>query len=243
MNTKWMLLSFCSALFASAANADYTYMGHCTDDPAVSAEDIVSACTGFISRAFQENWQLQDVPAAMVFQATAYERLGNNDKAAAVLKAAVTRYRDYGPAWVELGELLEKLKGPGILLSTLDLMIRTNPDNPEILNEACWVRATKGEQLDAAIADCNAALQINPDFADALDSRAFAHFRRGEFAQAISDANSVLAQNAKSASSLYVRGLAKLKSGDAAGGNADVAAAKAMDAKIADTYSSYGVRP
>jgi tetratricopeptide (TPR) repeat protein len=246
MRTKAALLTLLVPgviLFAGAANAEYTYMGHCSDDSTLPAENIISACTGFISKAFQENWQLEDVPAALDYEATAYERLGKSNLALAELKTAISKYNWFTPAWEHLGELLEKLRGPGMLEATLDGMLRANPNDADVLNEACWYRAKKGEQLDAALADCDAALQLKPGDADILDSRAFAHFRKGSFAQAIADASAALAKNPKMATSLYVRGLAKLKSGDAAGGNTDVAAAKGIDGKVVDTYAAYGVAP
>jgi tetratricopeptide (TPR) repeat protein len=230
-------------LFTSAANAQSDFMGHCTDDTTVPAENIVSACTMFISNSLQQGYQVGYVPQAMVYEAGAYERLEKYDKAELLLKATITKYSGFTPAWEALGKLLEKLKGPGLLMATLDLMIQKNPGNADVLNSACWIRAEKGEQLDAAVTDCNESLRLKPGVANTLDSRAFAWFRKGNFPQGIADANSALAIDPKMPSSLYVRGLAKLKTGDATGGNADIAAAKLIDAKIADTYSGYGVTP
>jgi tetratricopeptide (TPR) repeat protein len=229
-------------LSTGAASAETDYMGHCTGDVTISAENIVAACTVFLTDSYHgnPNW---DMPRAMDYQATAYERLGKSDFALAELKTDISKYNWFTPAWEHLGELLEKLKGPGMLEATLDAMLRANPNDADVLNEACWYCAKKGEQLDAALADCDAALQLKPGDADILDSRAFAHFRKGSFAQAIADASAALAKNPKMATSLYVRGLAKLKSGDAAGGNTDVGAAKGIDGKITDTYAAYGVTP
>jgi hypothetical protein len=42
---------------------------------------LVSACTVFITKAFQESWQLEDVPKAMRFQAAAYGPLGKYNQA------------------------------------------------------------------------------------------------------------------------------------------------------------------
>ncbi|HEX9159250.1 MAG TPA: tetratricopeptide repeat protein [Rhizomicrobium sp.] len=242
MKTRLLFgLSVCGGLIIQTADADYTYMGHCTADPSVPGEEIISACTNFISKAFQENWQLEYVPAAMLFQASAYERLGKDDRALATLKALITRYPRFPQGWVGLGQLLEKLKGPGMLMGTMDAMLHANPDDATVLNEACWIRATTGQQLDTAIADCTAALQIKPGDPGFLDSRGLAYFRKGDFAEATKDTSAALAVDPKKSGSLYVRGLAKMKSGDAAGGNADIAAAKAMDPTIADTYAAYGV--
>jgi tetratricopeptide (TPR) repeat protein len=237
------VLSLCGALCAGSAEADYTYMGHCTGDPAISPEDVVSACTVFITRAFQENWQLEKVPVAMRFQAAAYAKLGKDHQAETELASLVAKYPRYFGAWEDLGKLLEKTNGPGMLMSTMDAMLQKNPDNPDALNEACWIGATSGEQLDKALADCDAALQLKPGAAGYLDSRALANLRMSNFPQAIADATAALAKNPKMSGSVYVRGVARLKSGDAAGGNADIAAAKEMDAKMADIYAAYGVTP
>ncbi|HTT84915.1 MAG TPA: tetratricopeptide repeat protein [Rhizomicrobium sp.] len=241
---KWLaVLSLGGAMGAGPAHADYTYMGHCTDDPAVSPEDIISSCTGFISRALAENWQQEKIPAALLFQATAYERLEKYGRAEEILKSAVARYPAFRPAWVNLGRLLEKREGPGALMATMDAMVQQRPNDPYALNEACWMGATTGEELDTALADCNAALQLKPGDVNILDSRALANLRQGNFAAAIADATAALAKNPKLAGSLYVRGIAKLESGDTAGGAADIDAARAMDGKVGDTYAGYGVVP
>jgi len=236
-------LSLCGALCAGSAEADYTFMGHCTDDPSVSPEDVVSACTVFITKAFQENWMLEDVPKAMRFQAAAYEKLGKTGQAERELASAVAKYPSYFGAWEDLGKMLEKDKGPGALMAAMNAMVQKNSNDPDALNEACWVGATTGEELDTALAYCNGALQLKPGEASYLDTRALANLRKNNFAGAIADATAALAKNPKLSGSLYVRGVARLKSGDTAGGNADIAAAKAMDAKVADTYAGYGAAP
>jgi tetratricopeptide (TPR) repeat protein len=241
LTTLAAITSLCWSL--SAAHAQDIDMGHCTEDSSVQPEDIVSACTGFISRRYAENYGVNMVPSAMVHQAVAYERMGQDGKAEAILKGVVTHFPKIPAGWEALGELLEKQKGPGMLMSVVDAMIKANTGDAGMLNAACWIRAKHGEQLDAALADCNQSLQIRPADAQTLDSRAFVYFRKGNFREAIADANAVLAADPKFASSLYVRGLAKLKSGDASGGNADIAAAKAIDAKIAEAFARYGVGP
>ena len=237
------ITSLCWPLSAVHANAQDLNMGHCTDDPSVQPEDIISACTGFISRRYQEGYAIQMVPSAMVYQAVAYERLGQPEKAEGILKTVITHFPKYSGGWEALGELLEKQKGPGMLMSVVDAMIKANAGDAGVLNSACWIRAKRGEQLDAALADCNESLRLRPGDTQTLDSRAFVWFRKGNFPQAIAGANTVLTAKPNYASSLYVRGLAKLKSGDAAGGNADITAAKTADTKIAGTYAAYGVGP
>jgi len=235
------IIFFSCGLFVTGAGAQNVHMGHCTDDPSVPPENVIAACTVFITTEYAEGWRIEYIPRAMVYQARAYERLGKYALAEAELKAATEKFRDYTPAWEELGELLEKQNGPGLLMGVLDAMVKANPRDAAVLNSACWIRAEKGEQLETAISNCNESLAIRPGDVDTLDSRAFVHFREGDFAAAIADATAALEANPKLETSLYVRGLAKLKSGDAAGGNADIAAAKKFDPKIADTYAAYGV--
>jgi tetratricopeptide (TPR) repeat protein len=230
-------------LFAGTANADSPYVGHCQDDASIPPENILAACAVFIDGAFAQNWQLGYVPYAMVDEAIADERLGKDEDAEKILKAAIKRYPDFPLAWERLGELLEKQKGGGVLMATMDAMIQANPNNPDVLSSACWIRARAGEQLDAAMADCNESLRLRPGDADTLDSRAFAYFRNEKYAEAIADANAALAIDPKLASSFYVRGLAELKSGNPTGGDADIAAAKAIDKDIADVYQGTGAHP
>lgn len=109
-------------------------------------------------------------------------------------------------------------------------------------NGRCWGRAESGQDLDKALADCDAALQIVSANADFLDSRGFVHFRMADYPAALADYSAALAINPKLASSLYVRGLAKVKTGDTAGASVDIELAKSIDPKVADTYAGYGVK-
>lgn len=112
-----------------------------------------------------------------------------------------------------------------------------------LFNGRCWGRAKWGLELKAALADCNAALALDPGNTDILDSRTLVEFRLGDDAKAIADADAVLKKKSRTASSLYLRGLAEGKSGDAAGSSADIARAKSIDSRIAKTFAGYGVTP
>lgn len=111
------------------------------------------------------------------------------------------------------------------------------------LNDRCYARAKWEFDLKAALADCNAALVLEPNYVYVLDSRAFVEFRLGEYVQAIADANAALEQRPKAATTLYVRGLAEKKSGDAADSATDIAKAKKIDTRIVYTFATYGVAP
>jgi len=119
--------------------------------------------------------------------------------------------------------------------------IRLDPKYAEAFNQRCYVLAITG-QAQQALADCEESMRLRPfDDADALDSRGFAHLKRGDFDRAIVDYDAALKHHPTTASSLYGRGVAKLRSGDSAGGGADIAAAKSIQADIADQFSRIGV--
>ena len=77
----------------------------------------------------------------------------------------------------------------------------------------------------AALEDCNKALQSEPADAATFDSRGLIYMKMGLFDKAIDDYNSALRLDPKLASALYGRGLAKRKKGDKVGSDADMSAA------------------
>lgn len=116
-----------------------------------------------------------------------------------------------------------------------------DPRNAELLNERCWLRAIHDEPLDLALADCNAALSIDPKFAAALDSRGLVNLKRGAFAAALTDYQAAVDLEPGNGHFLYGRGLARIGVGDKPGGQADLAAAESAMPGVALLYQSYGV--
>lgn len=113
----------------------------------------------------------------------------------------------------------------------------------DALSARCYARTVADKDLDAALTDCNKALESQSDDSGYLWHRAFLYYRMGKFAAAKADLDKVLAIDSDDADPRYVRGLVRTRSGDAAGGGADIAAAEKLDPKIADTYAGYGVKP
>jgi tetratricopeptide (TPR) repeat protein len=111
-----------------------------------------------------------------------------------------------------------------------------------LYNDRCWARAVAMIELDAALADCNEALRLRPDFVPALDSRAFVHMRGGRFREAITDYDAAITGIPKDPYSLYGRGIAKLRVGDTAGAQADIAASKEVQ-DVAPEFTAYGLTP
>jgi tetratricopeptide (TPR) repeat protein len=111
------------------------------------------------------------------------------------------------------------------------------------LNGRCWARAVLKKDLDQALADCDAALKLEPKAPGILNSRGLAHFERGEFDLAITDYNAALAEQPKVAMTLYARGVAKERKGLKEDGESDIKSAVALNARVADLARRYGLTP
>lgn len=115
------------------------------------------------------------------------------------------------------------------------------PERPSVLNNRCWLRATWGQQLDLALADCDAAIEARPRVGAYLDSRALVHLRAGRYAQAIADYDAALRADPQAPWSLYGRGIARKRAGRAAAGEADMKAGLALNPNLRATAEGYGL--
>lgn len=124
----------------------------------------------------------------------------------------------------------------------IDTHPRESAQMANYLNSRCWTRALWGQELDAALADCNSALNMRPGKAPYLDSRGLVYLRKGDFKSAIADYDNVL-RGQQIPWSLYGRGIARLRLGDTVHGRADIAAAAVADKNIATEAAKYGIAP
>ena len=131
-------------------------------------------------------------------------------------------------------------------IAQLDPWIAAHPHDdrlPTALNNRCWDKALLGQDLDQALADCNAALRLRQGDPTILDSRGLAHLRRGELDKAIADYDAVLKLRPASAWSLYGRGLARLRKGQTNDGQADLQAAIALRPHLPEEAKARGLTP
>ncbi len=113
------------------------------------------------------------------------------------------------------------------------------------LSGRCKAKAMLGQDLAAALKDCNAAIRRggkiqNPDF---LENLALVRFRLGDYDKSIESYDAALKIRPKTAWTLYGRGLAKLKKNDRGGGEADIAEAVAIAPGVAQIYEKMGLAP
>jgi tetratricopeptide (TPR) repeat protein len=141
----------------------------------------------------------------------------------------------------KVGEILARQGKFDDAIAHYDQAIASNLKNASAFNGRCLARAVL-DLLEAALADCNASLGLEPNKAATLNSRGFTYLKLGQPEKAITDYDAALRLNPKLAQSLYGRGLAKTRTGEIDGGKADIAAATAMRAGIADELTKYGLR-
>lgn len=116
-----------------------------------------------------------------------------------------------------------------------------NDAAPRVLNERCWSRALWGKELEAGLADCDAALKKGGRNSSFMDSRGLILLRLGRLDEAIRQYDAALKLQPKQAWSLYGRGLAKLRNGDAAGGRADMAEAAGISPDLPNRVTRLGL--
>ncbi|MEP6548961.1 MAG: aspartyl protease family protein [Gammaproteobacteria bacterium] len=138
----------------------------------------------------------------------------------------------------------------GRAVEQYDLWIANHPDDSKMvraLNSRCWVRALQGQDLAAALNDCNAALRQS-DKASAmaaaiLDGRGLVRLRLGDYDKSIADFDESLKLVPKSAWPLFGRGVAKIRKNKVTDGESDIAHAKSLSPTVVDDFSRRGIVP
>ena len=126
-----------------------------------------------------------------------------------------------------------------------DAIIARSPSRaalPKLLYNRCSSRVEWGRELDAALADCNAALAQSPNSAAILDSLGLVRFRLGQFELSVDDYDAALRLSPDRPQSLFGRGLAKLALGHKPEAAADFAAARRLFLGIDNEFARYGLR-
>ncbi|HEY3639032.1 MAG TPA: tetratricopeptide repeat protein [Rhizomicrobium sp.] len=107
----------------------------------------------------------------------------------------------------------------------------------------CRARALAGLELDAALKDCESALQINQTDELSHQARGIAEFRLANWTAALGEFDIVLSTHPNAADTLYMKGVVERRTGHASAGDTDIAAARTIDTAVADRYARYGILP
>lgn len=166
------------------------------------------------------------------------------DLVAADLDAASQAAAPSADQRLALAGLYQRIDRFAPAIAQYDQWLTAHPDDSrkaDALNGRCWTRALAGQELDRALADCNAALKLRSGDPTFLDSRALVQLRRGDDDRAIADYDAVLKLQPRRAWALYGRGLARQSKGLKADGDADIAAAVAIDKTLPARFKALGI--
>jgi tetratricopeptide (TPR) repeat protein len=129
-------------------------------------------------------------------------------------------------------------------IADYDAATQIDPSLAVAYSGRCGDRIAAGQDLHAALSDCNESLRLQPQQVPASMHRAFIQLRLGNVTRARADFDAVLAIEANQVWSLYGRGLAKWENGDGPGAQSDITAAKKIRPDIVDAVKKYyGVTP
>jgi tetratricopeptide (TPR) repeat protein/predicted aspartyl protease len=184
---------------------------------------------------------------ALVVRATLHTRRHEEQAAIADLQAADRAAPREADVRLQLGELFEHngQLAQAVAEYTVWIEVHNRGDvaMAHALNQRCWTRALWNQELEQALADCNAAVKQLPDTAAPLDSRGLVRLRRGEYDKAIADYDQALKLRPRAPWTLYGRGIARLRKGLTVEGHTDIAVATALDPNIAAQAGKYGLTP
>jgi tetratricopeptide (TPR) repeat protein/predicted aspartyl protease len=148
----------------------------------------------------------------------------------------------------EMGFAYERADVLAPAITQFDLWIASHGEDARkfyAIGGRCRARAMLGQDLSAALKDCNDAVSHSEGKNNAamLDNRALVRLRLGDYNKAISDYDASLKMEPNRAWTLYGRGLAKLKKGEGAAGEGDMAEAIKVGSNVAEAYKQIGLVP
>ena len=187
----------------------------------------------------------------------AYVFMDAGDFAAADADLAEARRLAPGDSYAQFAQVvsLERQDRYADAIRHIEAAILLFADNEDMRMEAiaerCWIRAVLGIELDAALRDCEAALEHDMEQPEVWDSRGLVNYRLGNYADALGDYDESLDEDGEgeleggtnSGGGYYMRGLVKRALGQVAAGDADIARGLQLDAKARERYTGYGVKP
>ncbi len=168
---------------------------------------------------------------------------GEFDKAQSDLEAAGKAAPPGGDVHVRIAADYERREHWAEAIPHLDAWLAVHGREstaPAVLNLRGWARAMLGQDLDKALADCDAAIRQDrkPAF---FNCRGVVRLRMGRQKDAIADFDAALRSEPKLAWALYGRGLAKTRLGQTAEGAADIQAALALAPNLPKLAAKIGL--
>ena len=148
----------------------------------------------------------------------------------------------------EMAEAYERAGLFRLAIAQFDFWIESHPEDGRVafaLSDRCRARGVLGQDLPAALKDCDTAVNRSGKQVGGgvLANRALVRYRLGDYDKAMSDYDAALKLQPNNAWALYGRGLAKLKKNHPAEGDKDMAEAAKIAPNVVDGYKRMGLSP
>jgi len=173
----------------------------------------------------------------------AWSAMGDFDRAITAYSAAIKIEPAFVPSIFNRGRIWHWKGDYPKAIDDFSQVLRLQKGHAGALNGRCRDRAIIGQDLKAALSDCNVALSNSRNMAEYFQTRGFVRYKMQDYAKALADLDKAVALDPKAADSWYIRGLAKRHAGREAEGRADVEAGLRLDPNVARQYAEYGVQP
>ena len=115
----------------------------------------------------------------------AYVAAGDIHSAAAQYQAALAANPADADAAVHLGTLEAAQGTTGPALAHFRQALKADPNDPIAANDAAWLLADQGKDLDEALRLAQLAVKREPKYADAHDTLGWVLYRRGDYVHAV----------------------------------------------------------
>ena len=182
---------------------------------------------------------------ALSSRAEAYRSVRDYAKAIGDCDRLIAWDADEPMSWTRRGEIYLEAHQDERALQDFDQAVKLAGQYAWPWASRCWARGIAG-RMEEALADCNAALRIDPTddtgtYQSAFTNRGVVRLKLKDYAAAIADFDAALKNDPHAARALYGRGVARKKTGDLKGGDADLAAAIAVWPDIAGEFDRWGL--
>jgi Tfp pilus assembly protein PilF len=140
----------------------------------------------------------------------------------------------------------QSLSGQGhyaAAISHFDEALKLKKEDVRFLAARCWARMGEGRDLDLALADCNRAADMAPDFATARLNRGMVRLKQQNYRAAVQDFTRALDIDSDLPVGLFGRGFAYLQLKDEPRAEADIKAARRLNASIDALFIRTGILP
>lgn len=187
-----------------------------------------------------------DYPEALLLRADLHLSRTDATAAAADLDAVDKSLPNESEYRFSMAYSYERARQLPAAVRQLDLWIPAHPQDaklPQARSARCWLKTLQGQDLEAARADCNAAVSADSKSSVYLLHRGFVNLRLGDYKKSVADFDTSLKGNPKAAWALYGRGIAKMRLSRTFEAQADIDAAVALYPGITADAAQFGINP